>query len=208
MSTLHRILWLAPKGHGKPISREKWEEEYRAGVWNYLNDAEELARYMVIVGYATQILMRPRILDIGCGHGRLLQLLPESSYQSYLGVDISDEAIRRAKRLKTDQAEFYRADFEAWCPPHSVDLIIFNESLYNSRHPIKLIEKYLPYLLHGGRIIISMFNSRGDSFIWRRLDAMLQRLDGLHITHDNGRRWQVALFAQRETVGSAGTTTG
>jgi len=194
---LRRALWLAPRGCGKPVPLEAWEREYRTGAWDYLTGVGELARYMTIAGYAIHSSPPPDILDVGCGSGHLLRRLPAAGFRSYLGVDFSTEAIACAHRMQVPGAQFVQGDFEVWSPSQPVDVIIFNESLYNSRRPAELVARYAGHLRAEGRIIVSMFKASGDGFIWRRLNAMLQRVDGVEIVHDDGRRWQVALFARR-----------
>src|SRR5256885_1209701 len=99
------------RGRGLPEPRSLWDEQYRSGFWNYLNDASELAHYMVIVGYVQHFSASPAILDVGCGHGRLLQLLRPYRFKSYLGVDFSAEAIQRAQSLTSPGARFEHVDF-------------------------------------------------------------------------------------------------
>src|SRR5690606_10255055 len=45
------------------------------------------------------------ILDLGCGEGKLIKaLIPERSFQSILGMDVSSRALERASdRLRLDQ---------------------------------------------------------------------------------------------------------
>ena len=176
---------------------ETWEQEYRAGAWDYLSNLEELAHYMMIVGYATQAAAQPDILDVGCGSGHLLRRLPPSGFRSYLGVDFSPEAIARASQWQAEGAQFVQGDFETWVPPQSVDVIVFNESLYYSRRPGELVARYARHLRANGKIIVSMFKASGNRFIWKNLDSALLRIDGVQIARDDGRRWQVALFAPR-----------
>ena len=194
---LRRVLWLAPRGHGRPVPLRTWEHQYQTGGWDYLDGLDELSHYMVIVGYATLGLERPDILDVGCGHGRLLQLLPASSFRSYLGVDFSTEALARAGRVQLERACFVQGDFETWTPPHPMDVIVFNESLYNSRRPAELVKRYSQHLKADGRIIISMYQALGGRFIWGKIDSLLRRMDGVRIRHDNGQVWRVGLFATR-----------
>ena len=72
-------------GRGTPRPRELWEEEYHSDVWKYLDSASEIAHGMVIVGYVQHFYANPAILDVGCGHGRLLQLLEPHPFKSYPG---------------------------------------------------------------------------------------------------------------------------
>ncbi len=87
----------APKGHGLPVATEVFERQYKEGFWNFLNSIDELANYMVAVGYVQHFAKNlddaPRLLDIGCGHGNLAELLSGYKYKSYLGLDVSEEAV-------------------------------------------------------------------------------------------------------------------
>src|ERR1700694_4699914 len=73
------------RGRGHPQPRELWEEQYRSGVWNYLDSASAIAPYMVIVGYVREFCPSPAILDVGGVYGGLFQLLHRFPLKSYLG---------------------------------------------------------------------------------------------------------------------------
>jgi hypothetical protein len=48
---LYYLLWLGPRGYGKPVPKDIWLSQYKRGDWDYCRSIDELARYMVIVGY-------------------------------------------------------------------------------------------------------------------------------------------------------------
>lgn len=81
---------------------ESWEKEYKSGRWDIFQTSKELPRYSIIVGYYDYYLQKKgKILDVGCGDGTLQQKFPPDSYTSYMGIDISAEAINRAEEKKT-----------------------------------------------------------------------------------------------------------
>lgn len=52
-----------------------------------------------------------RVLDAGCGYGRLLKLLPGSWRGKYLGIDFSPDFIEIARAMNPERAEqFWRDD--------------------------------------------------------------------------------------------------
>ena len=191
---LHYWSWSAWRGYGRPHSRETWDAQYRAGEWDYLNSLDEVDRYLIIVGYIRHFFDQVEILDVGCGHGRLLRLLPPSFVTRYTGVDISEEAIAQAARLKTIGAQFVTEDFEKWTPLDLVDIIVFNESLYYGGNPMAIVQRYLPALKAGGKIIVSMQEGGTNDIIWRKLDLALRRVHGVHLRNDRGQGWIVRMF--------------
>ncbi len=73
---------------------------------------DSLAGLVSILGYC-QFLNPASILDAGCGEGLLAEKLKILPYKSYLGMDVSKEAIAIAtKRLGDDRSRFTVAD--AW----------------------------------------------------------------------------------------------
>ena len=74
------------------------------------------------------------IVDIGCGSGTILEFLPPDI--EYLGIDISEEYIRSARRKFSDRAVFFQGtahDFvnqnDSYCG--SVDLVLCNGLLHH-----------------------------------------------------------------------------
>jgi len=49
------------------------------------------------------VQLQDSILDVGCGWGRLLSMLPESWHGEYLGVDISPDFVAMAKKAHPDK---------------------------------------------------------------------------------------------------------
>jgi len=186
--------WIAPRGFGQSRSLQEWENQYRTGAWDYLYSVEELDHYSVIIGYLRHFFDRAEILDLGCGHGRLLDLLPPGGFQCYTGVDISTEAISRASQLNVDGARFVAADFETWTAHLAADVILFNESLYYGRRPTEIVKRFLPCLKPGGKVIISMFEDARSLVIWRHLDSILRPVHGVRLQADCGRSWIVRIF--------------
>ena len=80
-------LFVAPKGYGQPVAVETLNKQYQDGVWDFLDSTGEMPNYMVTVGYvqhfAKSLKDAPRILDLGCGHGNLTELLSVYGWKYY-----------------------------------------------------------------------------------------------------------------------------
>jgi len=187
---------LAPRGHGKSISREGWDKMYREGAWTHLNEIEEIGHYAVIVGYLRFYFDKPTVLDLGCGHGRLLQLL-EPHFDDYTGIDISSEAINSARHLNIAGAHFVVSRFEDYLPQQKVNVMIFNECLGYTERPADLVDKFSHHLLSAGKIVISQLASGNHRAIWRSIGARLELVTGMEIRGARGQTWNVRVFQQK-----------
>jgi SAM-dependent methyltransferase len=156
-----------PPADGQPGSMDEY---YRNGGFDFLYSLEELSHYMVILGYIRFFVRQPAILDVGCGEGRLADLLDRRDYKDYHGIDISPIAIQRAQKKKLPKMRFTATDFQTWDPDGSYDLIIFCESLYYVQQPLMVIRRYAPFLKKGGYIIISIYRFLDQERIWDGMD--------------------------------------
>jgi 2-polyprenyl-3-methyl-5-hydroxy-6-metoxy-1,4-benzoquinol methylase len=182
------------RGRGLPEPRSVWEEQYRSGFWNYLDSASEIAHYMVIVGYVQHFCPNPAILDIGCGHGRLLQLLHRYPFRSYLGVDFSADALQRAESLANGAARFERVDFEEFIPPDRYDVIVFNESIYYAPRPESVLRRYVSALTPDGVMIVSMCQNRWQGPIWTMLESVAETVHSTAMTSEKDLTWHVRVL--------------
>jgi 2-polyprenyl-3-methyl-5-hydroxy-6-metoxy-1,4-benzoquinol methylase len=185
------------RGRGLPERRSLWEEQYRSGVWDYLDSASELAHYMVIVGYVQHFCANPAILDVGCGHGRLLELLQPYPLHNYLGVDFSAEAIHRAQSLASEGVRFERVDFEKYVPPDRYDVIVFNESIYYSPRPEEVLRRYMSALTLDGVMIVSMCQNRWQRSIWTALESVAEIVHSTAVTNEQDLTWHVRVLRPR-----------
>ena len=97
------------------VSVSSWDNEYRDGTWKYLETIGSLAGQVSILGYC-QYLAPNSILDVGCGAGFLASKLKVLPYKSYLGIDISAEAIAQARKLQDERIQFAVADATGLSP--------------------------------------------------------------------------------------------
>lgn len=160
------------------INRDRWNYQYNKGLWDGLKALDELARFSVIVGYVKYLKPgQPEILEIGCGEGLLQQRLQTQNYGRYVGVDISDAAIGIARSLADEKCEYLVADMDTYTPPGAYDLIIFNEVIYYSKHPLKTLQRLATYLKSDGLLIVTINNHKNSDKLWNSIKDGFQLLD-------------------------------
>ena len=90
LSRLFRpFFWVLAVFFPNIVTEETWNREYRRGDWDLLDSDDQLAHNLIVLGQVMNASKRTRILEVGCGSGRLLQLLQRIGFERYLGIDIS-----------------------------------------------------------------------------------------------------------------------
>ena len=139
------------------IKKTIWDREYSSGKWNFNDDTADDCLYPYLEDYARN----GSILDLGCGSGNTANELASSAYGSYLGVDISDTALEKARRRseangRAQKNRFLRADFLTYVPEQRFDVILFRESLYHV--PLgsvkETLDRYSRHLEEGGVFVV------------------------------------------------------
>lgn len=176
--------------------RYKWEKEYASGRWDYLNEPLEEDRYNAVLAFVKKYLEGNKaILEIGCGEGILQERMPKNSYKRFLGIDISRVAISKAARLKDEITDYLAGDMEKYVPPGKYAMIIFNEVLYYSPDPIHLVNRYLPYLEPGGRILSSLTETPKSLAIMNDLEKEFTVLDQ-KVSQNKRGAWHCKLYSK------------
>jgi len=168
-----------------PVSADVWDSEYRAGRWDYLGKMADLGGLVSILGYA-QFLAPASILDVGCGAGLLARKLKVLPYTSYLGVDLSAEAIAQATAEADARTAFAVAAAEDFHSDRRFDLIIFSQILNYIPEPHALVARYAKALTPEGRIIVSMYESGRTAAAWTLLDKVMLVEDAMTVTQASG----------------------
>jgi trans-aconitate methyltransferase len=115
---------------------------------------------------------RPSILDLGCGTGAKFPLLPDA-YRHYHGVDISGEAIKRARALKRPHTSYETADILHYEPQESYDAILLIEVLnyLPTTKIVQFLRRLSAFLTPGGVMIIQIWDGAENH---RRLTAAIK----------------------------------
>src|SRR5215468_10818732 len=90
------------------IKRQIWDREYASNKWSFAeNSADDY-----VYGYLEKYARKGSILDLGCGSGNTSNELSESAYRSYTGVDISKEALTKARQRSESNGRLNKNHFE------------------------------------------------------------------------------------------------
>ena len=198
---LHRLRY-ALYGHraglGRPVPPRALDNEYISGAWDHFFGPGELARHELLVRLIHQARPRPRLLDLGCGSGRLASLLQPAQLTAYLGVDLSIAGLDRARALNLPHGNFACHDFEEWTPaPASFDVITFNECLGYAADPLATALRFADTMPADGTLLVSHFRATNHAAFWQRLgrrfDFPLQDV----VTNPAGQSWDLRRLVLR-----------
>ena len=158
------------------IKRRFWDKEYSEEKWAFAYNTVGDCVYSHIERYSTN----GSILDIGCGSGNTATEM-SMAYRSYLGVDISEAALAKARKRsqdcgRGDKNRFECGDFLEYTPRGQFDVILFRESMYHV--PLSKVkptlDRYSVYLKDSGVFVVRLFAaSLEDSKTKSRPTAML-----------------------------------
>lgn len=121
-----------------------WNREFTSSHWDFIDNTAGDCVYSHIEKH----LKNGSILDLGCGPGNTANEIPEKAYTAYVGVDISEVALAKARRRtastgRSGKNSFVCSDFLSYRPDQAFDVILFRESMYHV--PLLKVEPILRY---------------------------------------------------------------
>jgi ubiquinone/menaquinone biosynthesis C-methylase UbiE len=153
---------------------EKLREEFNR--WAEEGRGEEMEEHHLPIVEPTLALMdlqaADRILDVGCGSGwlgrRLARLVPDGQV---VGIDVSDEMVRRAQQAGTDFANltFLRGGVDRIpCESNSFTKVVSVESAYYWPEPASGLGEIIRVLAPGGSawILINYYRDNPHCHQW------------------------------------------
>jgi 2-polyprenyl-3-methyl-5-hydroxy-6-metoxy-1,4-benzoquinol methylase len=204
LDRIRRKLFLDRAGYGRPLPREVLDGEYRGGAWAHFDSPAELPRQVLVAGLAGSLHPRPRVLDVGCGSGLMAELLQPHRPASYLGIDLAEEGLNRARARALPGAEFRAANFEEWRPESGAyDVVILSECVGYAHDPGALVRRLLPGLAAGGHVIVSYYRSGHWPALWRRLEAAGAVVSATTLSNSKGQTWDIKVLQPRPSIPGA-----
>jgi SAM-dependent methyltransferase len=201
-SAVRRRLIDDPRGLGRPVPAEVFDRDYAAGCWDLLFADEETPRNRTVADLIAGVTPHPTVLDIGCGSGRLAQLLAPLGPARYVGLDLSSAALQRAQALGLGGCEFVHGDFEKWLPTGRFDVVVFNESIGYAHDPAATVRRFSGCPISPGGLVVSYYRSGNYTAIWRRIAGVAETIQAVVVRNKRGAIWDIKLLRQRCRAGN------
>jgi trans-aconitate 2-methyltransferase len=99
----------------------------------------------------------PKVVDLGCGDGRLTTALHDTLGASEtLGIDSSDAMIAGASAHASSDVTFERGDIGTWEQPGSLDIVFANASLQWVPDHAAVLRRWVGSLRAGGQVAVQV----------------------------------------------------
>lgn len=162
----------APSG----LKRIYWNKEYSGHKWDFADHTESDCVYSHLEKHAAI----GSILDLGCGSGNTANELAANAYEKYLGVDISEVCLNKARRRSQENGraaknQFVFGEILQFSTPQKFDVILFRESLYHvpMGKIVSTLNRYSKNLRDNGVFIVRIYTSDKDGTSKPRPTAMI-----------------------------------
>lgn len=124
-----------------------------------------------LVPFLNYTVLGDKVLDLGCGNGRLLQALKDKNVE-YIGVDNSEELIKEAKK-KSPEADFRVVDIlKLPFQDNYFDKIYFIATLHHipsEKIRLEVLKEAKRVLKPEGIIIVTVWNLWRRKLAWKEL---------------------------------------
>jgi len=140
----------------KKRRRRRWLKKIRTGISYFFTGSP---RYR-LVKYTRKAMASGRLLDVGCGDGRLLELA--GPHYDCVGLEPSPIGAERTRRRGFRVLE---TPFEAArIGPHSFDLVIMDSVIEHVRNPLSAVKRVNRILEPGGVIALKTNKFGGPAY--------------------------------------------
>ena len=153
-----------------------WDQEFSGTHWDFIDDTAGDCVY----SHLEKQLHGGSILDLGCGPGNTANELAASAYTTYVGIDISEAALVKARKRteengRSGKNSFACSDFLGYRPTQKFNVILFRESMYHvPLAKVKpILDHFSKYLNDSGVFVVRMNITVGKGSDKPRLAAIL-----------------------------------
>jgi cyclopropane fatty-acyl-phospholipid synthase-like methyltransferase len=142
------------------LGAKSWDIQFRKGVWSRDTCSPNVVERVV------KLCDGGRLVEFGCGLGGLPRSVPEGTFSSYLGIDISNYAIQEADKRAAAHGisnyEFRQCDMKDWPGDNDVSLIVIEECLnyLSGNHLRKFLTHCCDSLNEKGTILVIIWSAK------------------------------------------------
>jgi 2-polyprenyl-3-methyl-5-hydroxy-6-metoxy-1,4-benzoquinol methylase len=151
------IAWLPARWRRRTVATVFAGFYRRPDPWGYGSRTAEAARHEGIVASCAP-LGATHLLDVGCGEGHLTGRLAESGAAGRItGVDVSAQAVERARAGHGGRARFVVGDVRDLDLPDDIDVALCADVLYylGSRQVASLVDHLAQRVGPGGHLVLA-----------------------------------------------------
>lgn len=138
--------------------------------------------------YTNRVEGGDKVLDLGCGNGRLLTGLPDNV--NYLGVDFSETLVNEAKKLHKENkfmvADILDQQFWQSLRASKYDAIFSVAVMHHiptKRQQIELIRNMASHIKRGGFIYISVWNLWQRRYLPNHIQSLFLKLQNIRLVN-------------------------
>jgi cyclopropane fatty-acyl-phospholipid synthase-like methyltransferase len=154
-SFFKRAYWRFLRGVG--LGKVAWDDQYKTGIWDYLRGSRSAPCVQRIIALCNG----GKLVEFGAGEwGALPLALPKGSFSSYVGYDISEIAVSRARdnvrAAGLTNCQFEQRDMASWEGTSGVSLVVAEECLYylDPKDAETFLRRCCESLSPGGSILV------------------------------------------------------
>lgn len=143
-------------------SAGQWDLEYQQGQYDRLRRSDERYHHRLLAALVAEARPGLHVLDVGCGEGLFWQALRPFEPGRYVAIDLSAEAVGRARRcydadVAAGRARFDEANAMTWDTTEKFDVIVFPECIEYLGDVGTTLGRYAKMLAPDGRIGLTMW---------------------------------------------------
>lgn len=191
-----------------PASVEKWDREYREGVYDRLAQSDQRHHHRLLAAMIADRWPNPRVLEIGAGEGVLFEAFRPHAPARYVGVDFSTPAVERGlQRLSAERAagqvDLLLGDGRTFRSDEAFDVVVFSECIEHLGEVEDLVAHYAPNLKPDGGVGLTMWLALKPLRLWHRLKRLGSVLDEAAVNTPWGGGWLVAVVRPVKAAATA-----
>ena len=183
---IHRVKPISPKlariltyGRINPNTQKYWNQIYLSGKYEQAEDSRynDLRKEIL-----KRVPCRSKVLDVGCGTGKLMEILRTHNNCECIGVDISEVAVKIVQQKGFEAFQCKVPSFPVELATDTFDVCTMTEILEHLDDPLAVLKRVSDLVKPGGLVIATVpeecmkpeeFDEHMHSFSQKSLCALM-----------------------------------